>query len=812
MHRESVSVISGPFMLSNYVTTALRSLRQHLGYATINVVGLGVGIAVSALLLLFVRSEMAVNDVFPNAERIYRVDSWQTEGTPGPRQISTAPVGETLEREVPGVDGRTWVYGMFVTLGTENEYHRRDSFLTNADFFEVFDLPLLRGDAETALDEPRSIVLREDIARTIFGTTDVVGRTVNVNTYRNGQQPYTVTGVWDELPNNTVTQFRSNQFKMLLRQGGSQDFVAEAAFQQWRASFLVQFVRLDEQTDVADVRRRADRIPQDAPEEVRGTFAVDLNPLTEVYLTDADNAGWQRIYLVGALAALVLLIAGINFTNLATARSLDRTREIGVRKTLGAQRGQLARQFLVEAVLVSAAATVLGAVLAAAAMPVFERVSGVEFVLSTPWDAWTLGVLAVLAVLVGLLSGAYPAVVMSGFQPIAVLRDRLSLGWSAGAIRKGLVVVQFALAIVLMAGVYVVNEQIEMATSPDAPYPADRMLVVESLPRDFSEAGFRRVQTARNRIAGQSEVEAASASTDWPEVVTEASSGSGQPLRRPEWPDERRVEAAPYGVDPHFADTYDLTVTQGHFFREPVADDTTNVVLNEKAAEQLNLDQPAGAEIEWGETTVTVIGVVENFNLQNAHTGIRPVALYAVQPGEWTRVMSARLTSGGRSAVQAVRSVWEETFPDAPFVYTFLDDRIRDGYAAERRTRRLVGAGAGLALFVALLGLLGLTGFTVRRRTKEIGIRKALGASVASVVRLLSSDVAKLVGAAFLVGGPLAYALARWWLQDFAMRIDLTPWPFLGVGLAAMLCALAVVSVHTIRAARIDPATTLREE
>jgi putative ABC transport system permease protein len=771
-----------------------------------------VGIAVSALLLLFARSEMAVNDVFPDVERIYRIDSWQTEGNPGPRQISTAPVGETLEREVPGVEGRTWTYGIFVTVGTENEYYRRDSFLTNSAFFDVFDVPLLYGDAETALDAPRSVVLREDVARTIFGTTDVVGRTVTVNTYRNGQQPYTVTGVWDELPNNSVTQFRSNQFTMLLRQGEPQDFVPEDVFQQWQSPFLIQYVRLDEQTDVADVRRQAERISQEAPEDVRGTFAVGLNPLTELYLTDVGNAGWQRIYLVGALAALVLLIAGINFTNLATARSLDRTCEIGVRKTLGAHRWQLARQFLVEAVLVSAVATVLGAVLASAAMPIFERVAEVEFVLSAPWDAWTLGTLAVLAVVVGLLSGAYPAAVMSGFQPIAVLRDRLSLGWSAGAIRKGLVVVQFAAAIALIAGVYVVNEQIDMATSPDAPYPADRMLVVESLPRNFSEAGFRRVQTARNRIAAQAGVKAASASLDWPEVTTEASSGSGVSLRRSEWSDERRVEATPYGVDPYFADTYDVTVTQGHFFREPVTDDTTNVVLNEKAAEQLNLDQPVGAEIEWGETPVTVIGIVENFNLQNAHTGIQPVGLYAVQPGQWVRVMSARLSTGRREAVEAVRSVWQETFPDAPFVYTFLNDRIREGYAAEQQTRRIVSAGAGLALFVALLGLVGLTGFTVRRRTKEIGIRKALGASVADVVQLLSSDVAKLIGIAFLVGGPVAYLLARWWLQDFAMRIDLTPWPFLGAGLVAMLCALAAVSVHTIRAARIDPATTLQNE
>jgi putative ABC transport system permease protein len=366
-----------------------------------------------------------------------------------------------------------------------------------------------------------------------------------------------------------------------------------------------------------------------------------------------------------------------------------------------------------------------------------------------------------------------------------------------------------------MAGVYVLNEQIKFATSPDAPYPADRMLVIESLPRDFSEAGFHRAQTARDRIAAQPEVEGASASFDWPEVVREAASGGNDTaIRRPKWPEGRQIDVGVYRTDAHFADTYDLTVTEGRFFQEPVTDDTTNIVLNEKAVEELDLDQPIGAEIEGaeGEWTVTVIGVIENFNLQNAHTGIQPVVLTAAQPGQWIRVVSVRLAAGERGALEAVRSAWNDVFPEAPFAYTFLDDRIREGYAAEQQTRRLVAAGAGLALFVALLGLVGLTGFTVRRRTKEIGIRKALGASVANVVRLLSTDVAKLVGAAFLVGGPAGYVLARWWLQDFAMRMDLTPWPFLGVGLAALLLALAAVSVHTIRAARIDPATTLRDE
>ena len=702
-------------MLRNYVTTALRSLRRHPGFTAINVIGLGVGIGVSVLLLLFVRSELAVNDLFPNAERIHRIDSWRTDSDNSTRYIATNPLGETIEREAPGVAARAWLYGLWVTIGSEGEYYRRDAFLTNPGFFDVFDLPLRHGDPETALDQPRSVVLRADVARTLFGTNDVVGRTVDVQTQRHGTQPYTVTGVWETLPRNSVTQFRGGEYRMLLSETGTWDFAPEASWNQWQSPFLLQYVRLAENASVDDLRATLDDlVAANAPGDVAETLAVGLSPLTEVYLTQADNAGWQRIYLVAALA-----------------------------------------------------------------------------------------------IVVGLLAGAYPAAVLSGFQPMAVLRDRLSLGWSAGALRKGLVVVQFALAIALMAGVYVLHQQLRFVTSPDAPYPTDRMLVVDSAPRDFSPEGYRRVQTARDRIASQPGVEAASVSWEVPQVGTGV---GGAGIRRPEWDPSKAVTAGRYRVDPHFDETYGLTVTTGRFFQEPVTDDSARVVINEAAVEQLDLQRPIGAELEWEDVgTVTVIGVVENFNVQNARDGLGPVVLSALQPGEWYRSVSVRLAAGTSDGVSAVRSTWEEVLPDAPFDYSFLDSKIAGAYAAEQQTRRLVGAGAGLALFVALLGLIGLTGFTVRRRTKEIGIRKALGASVTSIVRLLSTDVAMLVGIGVLVGGPAAYLLAEWWLQDFARRIVLTPWPFLVVGGLALLFALMAVSVHTIRAARIDPARTLRD-
>ena len=798
-------------MLSSHLRTALRALKRHPGYTVINVVGLGVGIAVTVLLLLFVRSELAVNDVFPNAERIYRIDSWHTKKGGKLQFISPNPLGETIEREAPGVQARTWLYGIGVTLGIDDEYVRRDAFLTNPGFFDVFDLPLRYGNPETALDRPRSVVLRADVARTLFGTTDVVGRSVDVQTQRNGTQPYTVTGVWETLPHNSVTQFRGDEYKMLLSETGTWDFAEEASWSQWQSPFLLQYVRLAENTDIGDLRATLDDlVDANAPGDLKETLAVALSPLTEVYLTGNDNAGWQRISLVGLLAALVLLIAGINFTNLATARSLDRVREIGVRKTLGAYRSQLAGQFLVEAVLVSTFATVLGAGLARLGQTLFEQLLGIEFVLQAPWDLVTLGTMAGLALVVGLLSGAYPAAVLSGFEPASVFSDRLSLGWSAGTLRKGLVVVQFALAMVLMVGVYVLHEQLQFATSPDAPYPTDRMLVIESAPRDFSPQGYRRVQTARARLAAQPGIEAASVSWEVPQV---GSGIGGAGLRRPEWEPARTIQAGRYRVDPHFDDTYSLTVTKGRFFQEPVTDDSSSVVLNEAAVKQLDLQRPIGAELEWENVgTVRVIGVVENFNVQNARAGIQPVVLSALQPGEWYRNVSVRLAAGASGGVTTVQRTWSEVLPDAPFEHSFLDMKIMGAYQTEQQTRRLVGAGAGLALFVALLGLIGLTGFAVRRRTKEIGIRKALGASMTNVVALLSTDIAKLVGAAFIVGGPVAYLLTRWWLQDFARRIPLTPWPFLAVGLVALCCALAAVSGHALRAARIDPATTLRDE
>ncbi len=800
-------------MLRSYFRTAVRSLRRHPGTTAINVVGLGAGIAVSVLLFLFIRSERAVNAVIPDAERIVRLDSEWADPDRGLPFLTAAPAGETMQRQFPEVEAQTRMYGIWVTLGTGTDFYRRDAWLADPTFLDVFDLPLVYGDAETALKAPRTVVLRDDLARTLFGSTDVVGRTVEVKTWRSGPQPYTVTGVWETLPHNSVTQFRDAQYQMILSETGTWDFTPESGFAAWSSVYIMQYVRLAEDANLNVLQDKMDGfVAANAPETLHDALDIVLRPLPDVYLAFNDGQGWQRLYLLGALAALVLLIAGINFTNLATARSLDRTREVGVRKALGAQRGQLARQFLVEAVLVSGAATGLGALLAAASIDGFAQVAGVEFVLAQPWDGVTFGALAGLALGVGLLAGAYPAFVLSGFQPTAVLTDRLSLGWSAGALRKGLVVVQFAAAIVLMAGVYVVHEQIAFATNQSLAFPAERIVTINSAPRDFSPEGHQRIQTARAQIEALDGV--ASASVSWTVPSAGASPGSSTAaLRRSAWAPDRQVQASAFlWVDAHFDDTYNLTMVKGRFFETPITDDSTSVVLNEMAVETLDLENPVGARVEVDGETRTVIGVVQNFNQQNVRYGTGPVALTPLQPGNWFRSVSVKARPGASDVVETVRAAWSEVLPDVPFEHVFLSDAIADAYDPERQTRRIVAAGAGLALFVALLGLAGLTGFTVRRRTKEIGIRKALGASGARIVAHLSSDIAGLVGIAFVVAAPLGYWFAHQWLQDFAQRIELTPWPFLAVGLVAMLIALLAVSVHAVRAACTDPARALRSE
>ena len=300
----------------------------------------------------------------------------------------------------------------------------------------------------------------------------------------------------------------------------------------------------------------------------------------------------------------------------------------------------------------------------------------------------------------------------------------------------------------------------------------------------------------------------------WTVPSAGASPGSSTAaLRRPAWDPDRQLQASAFlWVDARFADTYNLTVAQGRFFETPITDDATSVVLNETAVETLGLENPVDARIEMDGEERTVIGVVQDFNRQNVRYGAGPVVLTPLQPGNWFRTVSVQARPGASDVIESVRATWDEVLPDAPFEHAFVSDRIAGAYDPERQTRRMIGAGAGLALFVALLGLVGLTGFTVRRRTKEIGIRKALGASVARIVARLSSDIATLVGVAFLVAAPVGYGLAHRWLQAFAQRIELTGWPFLAVGCAAMLVALAAVSMQTVRAARIDPVEALRSE
>ncbi len=803
-------------MLRNYLKIAYRNLKRQKGYTLINVAGLAIGIACCVLIFLFVRSELAVNAVFEDAERIYRVDSdWQDEDA-GLPFLTLAAASPTMERVYPEVLDQTRLYGIVLSVGVGNQWLRRDAYVADPSVLNVFDLPLLHGDPAAALREPRSVVLRADLARALFGTTDVVGRTVQLETFRHGHQPYTVTGVWEKLPENSFTQFGESQYQLLLPQAG-EDFVQEPGWTSWQSQNILHFVKLAPGTDVEALRAKMDDfIEAYAPEEFHDKLSLELNPLSTLYLTDAGGRGRRVVELLSAIGVFLLLIAGINFTNLSAARSLTRAKEIGVRKTVGAQREQVMGQFLSESLLVSALATGLGALLAALCLEPFMRLMGKDLVLAHPWDGVTLLALAGITLVAGLGAGAYPAFVLSAFDPVRALKGKLTLSRSGGRIRHSLVVAQFAIAVVLLIGVFTVARQMAFMTGQDLGFQQENVLVIDTVPRDFSEAGLAKMETLKAALGRAPGVMDVSLSFYIPGGRGSVEgSGSGLGVHRPSWSAGRSISVQRSMVDDNFLETYDLALKHGRFFSDERPADSSRVVINEAAARALNLENPLGKTlVDEHDRQLTVVGVVGNFHSASLHAPIRPLAFVPVRLSKWYKYLSVRLAASGdlSEQVASVRQAWETVVPEAPFGYTFMDERVERAYRAEQRTRRIAGVAPGLAIVIACLGLFGLTAYAAERRAKEIGIRKVLGASVPSIVMLLSKDFLKLVLVAFVIAAPVAYFAMSRWLEDFAYRIDLGAGVFLLAGALALVIALATVSYQAIRAALANPVEALRSE
>ncbi|MEM1128851.1 MAG: ABC transporter permease [Bacteroidota bacterium] len=812
-------------MLRSYVQVAARSLLRHKGLSFVNVAGLSLGVACCLLALLFARHEHAVNTIFPEVDQLYRVDSVWREATMGLPLTTMAPVGETLAREYPEVTDQVRLYLMAGTVRLGAESWRKSVMMADTTLFEVFDLPLLHGDPATALREPRSVVVTADVAAELFGTTEVLGQTVLLETWTAGWQSYTITGVREKLPYNSLTYVGTDDgYGLIIPPHPFGDFIQESGWTSWESRYIMQFVKLSPEASLDALQPKlADFVEAYAPETLHGQVQIQLNPLRTLHLTEEQARVHRIVRLLLVVGGLVLLLAGINFTNLSTARSLTRLKEIGVRKVIGARRDQVLGQFLSDSMLHSLLATVVGVLLAAPLVTPFFELLGRDLDAGPLWDGTTLLALLGLWAGIGLAAGAYPALVLSAFRPAKALKGTLRAGPAAAWLRRTLVVVQFAVAVALMLSVYVISQQLSFIDEHDVGFATDQVLVIESVPRIFDTGGVARVQAAKAQLEAVPGVQAASLS--W-EVAGSGSRsvGNTRALLPQGQPRAAALSTSYFVVDEDFAATYGLSLRAGRFFSSEHPADLQGIVLNERAAQAFGWspEEALGQLVEVWTTARPegapwvgrpVIGVMADHHYQSLYEPIRPLAYFSVNAETMYRVLSLRLdTADLATTVAAAEATWRTVFPEATFTYTFVDEQLDRAYRTEQRLRQLMGMATLLAVVIAVLGMLGLTALSTARRTKEVGVRKVLGASVPGLVALLAREHLRLVLIALAVGLPAAYLVALQWLNAFAYRADVSWLALGGIGLATLLIAGLTVSYHTIKAATANPVQTLRTE
>jgi putative ABC transport system permease protein len=818
-------------MLSNYLKIAWRTLRKQQGFAFINIFGLAVGLGCCMLILLYVLDELSYDRYNEKADRIYRVQAdIKFGGNDMHFAVSPDPIGPTLKKDYPQVEQfvRLHQRGTWLVRRTGEPTNLREDNITFADssLFDVFTLPLVSGDPKQALTEPNTVVISESAAKRHFGNQNPMGQTMVFDNNRT----FKVSGVMRDMPQNA--HFRSDFFLAML----SDDY----GWGQWLSNNHHTYVLLKPGTNTTAFAKNFDAIiekyigPQvmqmtgstmDKFRKAGNTLGYWLIPLTDIHLRSkqqvelAPNGDIQYVYIFSAVALFILLIACINFMNLATARSANRAKEVGVRKVLGSERQQLIGQFMTESVLTTVLAMLLAVGIVAIALPGFNLIAAKELSIRQFLSPYWLSLLIILPLTVGLLAGSYPAFFLSSFRPISVLKGLINLSFRSAGLRSGLVVFQFMMSIVLIVGTIIVYRQITYIQTKNVGFNRNQVLTIN----DVYAIG-KQAETFRQEVLRLPGVASGSISGFLP---TPSNRSDNVFFPEGQLNISKGINMQNWGVDYDYLKTMGMQLIQGRGFSREFGSDSTGIIVNEAAVKILGFNarnrtgEPAGSPIGkrvWryddsqGKTrkTYTIIGVVKNFHFESLRRNIGALAMVL---SDNSGAASFRLSSTNVPALmKQIEAKWKQLAPSQPFSYQFMDDSFDDMYRAEQRIGTIALTFAALAMLIACLGLFGLAAFMAEQRTKEIGVRKVLGASVGSIIGLLSKDFLKLVFIAILIASPLAWYAMNQWLNDFAYKIDIEWWMFALAGLLAVLIAFATVSFQSIRAALMNPVKALRTE
>lgn len=806
-------------MFKNYIKIAVRNLWRNKTFSAINIFGLAVGIATCLIIMLFVQNELSYDRFNKKADQIVRVIfKGSVQGQKMKEADVMPPVAQTLKNNYPEVLEATRLchYGYpRITYGDKS--FRDDAFAyVDSNFFQVFTLPFISGNAKTALAEPNSIVISEAAAKKYFGKANPIDKVLD---FKSLNKSYKITGVIKNVPENS--HFHFDIF-------GSMAGLPEAKDPSWMTSNFYTYLVLPKDYNYRQLEAKLPQLfdkyvsPQ-LQQSMGMTMAqfrkegndlgLYLQPLTDIHLKsdvllDLSPGGDIRyVYIFGAIALFMLLIACINFMNLSTAGASNRAKEVGIRKVLGSMKLQLLWQFLTESILLTFIAMLLAIVFVKLALPFFNDLSGKNLNLNITQHPLLLLTLLVLGLLVGTFAGSYPAFFLSSFNPVSVLKTRFTSGKGTVGLRSGLVVFQFFISITLMVCTAVVYQQLRYIHNKDLGYNKDQVLLIS----DTYLLG-KNEEVLRQQLLQDSRVVNVSTSNYLPAGSTNLNNF----FVYPENEESKLVKTRRYDVDYTYIPTLGMQIVAGRNFSKEFATDSSAVILNETAATTFGWkENPVGHTItnsdnQGKKTTYKVIGVVKDFHFKSLHEPISPLVMMV---GNNSGTIIAKVKTKDIAALlSAIKKQWTSFTSEEPFQYTFLDDQFNRTYEKEQKMGVILGIFACLTIFVACLGLFGLATFTAEQRTKEIGIRKVLGATVTGVVSLLTKDFLKLVFVAFVIASPIAWFIMNKWLQDFAYRINVQWWVFILAGAASVLITIFSVSFKAIKAAIANPVKSLRTE
>ena len=801
-------------MIKNYLKVAFRSLARNKGYTVINILGLAIGIAFSCMMYVYINNELSADQFHSKSSDTYRLtltdkrvpDQWRKFGSVPP------PTAKAMAEDFPEVMDQVSLYqfsGQVVfTIDGEN-FQERSWFSTQANFFDIFDFEFALGDPATALKEPYSLVINETTAQKLFPNVNPMGKILENTNYGTLK----ITGVVKDLPENSHIQFNFLLSQVMTGERWSQ-------FQgNWNSLGAYSYVVLKEGTDVKTVEPKLADFQEKYFGPMAEVFQPGFQPIEDIYFKSSDieftmeeyHGQMSYVYIFATMGFFILLIACINYINLATSKAAYRSKEIGIRKVVGAFKKQLVAQFLTESFMVTLISVILAVGIMDLAFPFFNDITNKSFDLNLATLSQYIGPLLLIALIIALLSGSYPAFYLSRLRPVSSLKGGEVGGSNSGNLRKILVTFQFVLTIVMLVSTFLISRQLDFIQAKDMGFDKDKLLVI-----DINSGNVRRqFQTMKNEFEAIPGVESVGVSSRVPGEWKNINQFYLRPMV-PEWEASDSLRAYFMGFDEGMLRTFQFQMAAGRYFKNN-GEDSTHVIINESAAAALNLSEAVGKRMrisrDEGPVDVTIVGVIKDFNFQSLHSKVSPIIL-----GTWDnpfRVIDyfTLKVSGDMQQVLAGANAVHERFDTAtPMEYHLLDKQLEIFYEEEQRAGLIFKMAAFLCIFVACLGLLGLASFMVEKRKKELGIRKILGANEFGLFYLLSSAIGKQVAIAFVIASPLAWYIMSNWLQAFEYRVNFGVGVFLISGLIALSIALLTISYRAFKAINSNPVDSLRQE